>query len=152
MKAQGLFVSTEAFATKELDGVVETIGDAVIHAATGVPARVVLVTDYSAGADGFITNQQFGSPAELRGKRLGVGVGTFSQLFALTVLEKYGLKESDVYFVNVDAEDVPAALENGQIDAHVCWKNDRRTCAGCYKPGKWRSTFGRIARTRQMRS
>jgi NitT/TauT family transport system substrate-binding protein len=114
--------STEAFATKELDGVVETIGDAVIHAATGVPARVVLVTDYSAGADGFISNRQFGNPAELRGKRLGVGVGTFGHLFTLSVLEAYGLKESDVYFVNVNAEDVPTALEKGQIDGGHVWE------------------------------
>jgi NitT/TauT family transport system substrate-binding protein len=114
--------STEAFAAKELDAVVETAGDAVIHAASGIPARVVLVTDYSAGADGFITNQPFGSPADLRGRRLGVGVGTFGHLFALTVLEDYGLTEADVSFVNVDAENVPDALRDGRIDAGHVWE------------------------------
>jgi len=114
--------ATEGFATKELDGVVETIGDAVIHAATDVPVRVVLVIDYSSGADAFITNQPLSSPADLRGQRLGVGVGTFGHLFALTVLEEYGLKEADVTFVNVGAESVPAALENGRIDGGHVWE------------------------------
>ena len=114
--------STEAFAVKELDAVVETAGDAVIHAASGIPARAVLVTDYSAGADGFISNKSLKSPADLRGRRLGVGVGTFGHLFALTVLEDNGLTEADVTFVNVDAEDVPAALADGKIDAGHAWE------------------------------
>jgi NitT/TauT family transport system substrate-binding protein len=114
--------STEAFAIKELDGVVETIGDAVIHAASGVPARVVLVTDYSAGADGVITNQPLASPSDLRGQRLGVGVGTFGHLFVLTVLQDHGLTESDVTFVNVDAENVPTAVADGQIDGGHVWE------------------------------
>ncbi len=54
--------------------------------------------------------------AEVQGKKIGVqGINSFSHLFILKALEKAGLNEGDVEFVDVPAQNVTRALEKGEI-------------------------------------
>ena len=56
--------------------------------------------------------------ADVKGKRIGVDViNTFSHFFVLKSLEKVGLGEGDVQFVNVPVQNVTSALQKGQIFA-----------------------------------
>ena len=89
----------------------------------GVNVVLVFPTDRSDGADAIVANPSIGNVSELRGKRVGVeGFNTFSHMFAVKILEKYNLSETDVMFFNVPSLDVPAAIADGRIDAGAVYE------------------------------
>ena len=58
----------------------------------------------------------------LKGKRVGVARGTGSETFWLSVLGKLKLDPADYTVVNVEAPEMVAALERGNIDAFAVWE------------------------------
>lgn len=58
----------------------------------------------------------------LKGKRLGVARGTGSETFWLSVVSRMNLNQADYTIVNVEAPEMVAALERGNIDAYVVWE------------------------------
>lgn len=58
----------------------------------------------------------------LRGKRVGVARGTGSETFWLSVVSKLNLNPADYTVVNVEAPEMVAALERGNIDAFAVWE------------------------------
>jgi NitT/TauT family transport system substrate-binding protein len=60
--------------------------------------------------------------AALKGKRVGVARGTGSETFWLSVVAKLGLNQADYTIVNVEAPEMVAAMERGNIDAFVVWE------------------------------
>jgi NitT/TauT family transport system substrate-binding protein len=59
---------------------------------------------------------------ELKGKRIGVARGTGSETFWLSVVAKLNLNPADYTIVNVEAPEMVAALERGNIDAFAVWE------------------------------
>lgn len=55
--------------------------------------------------------------AALKGKKVGVAMGTGSEVFWLAVIDKLKLDPKDYTVVNVEAPEMVAALERGNIDA-----------------------------------
>jgi len=114
-EAQELYISGQT------DGIFEVFPDTVFHNAEGIPSQVVYIADFSDTADVVI-----GSPADkintLMGKRIGIeGINSFSHIFVLTALEKNGINEGDVTFVDIPAIEVYDALKNDVIDAGHTW-------------------------------
>jgi len=60
--------------------------------------------------------------AALKGKRVGVARGTGSETFWLAVVAAQRLNPADYTIVNVEAPEMVAALERGNIDAFVAWE------------------------------
>lgn len=58
----------------------------------------------------------------LKGKKVGVARGTGSETFWLSVVAKQGLNPADYTIVNVEAPEMVAALERGNIDAFAVWE------------------------------
>ncbi len=58
----------------------------------------------------------------LKGKRIGVARGTGSETFWLSVVSKLNLNAADYTIVNVEAPEMVAALERGNIDAYAVWE------------------------------
>lgn len=58
----------------------------------------------------------------LKGKRIGVARGTGSETFWLSVVARMNLNAADYTIVNVEAPEMVAALERGNIDAYVVWE------------------------------
>lgn len=58
----------------------------------------------------------------LRGKRVGVARGTGSETFWLSVISRLNLNPADYTIVNVEAPEMVAALERGNIDAFAVWE------------------------------
>jgi len=58
----------------------------------------------------------------LRGKRVGVARGTGSETFWLGVVDRLRLNPADYTVVNVEAPEMVAALERGNIDAFAAWE------------------------------
>lgn len=57
----------------------------------------------------------------LRGKRIGVSVGSINHLYLLGLLNSAGLVPTDVEIVNTAPPDMAVALQTGGIDAAVVW-------------------------------
>ena len=66
-----------------------------------------------------------GSPvktvAELKGKKVALNKGSNVHYFLVKLLEKHGLKYSDVQLVFLPPADARAAFERGSVDAWVIW-------------------------------
>jgi sulfonate transport system substrate-binding protein len=66
-----------------------------------------------------------GSPiqtvADLKGKRIAYNKGSNVQYFLVKLLEKHGLKYSDVQSVFLPPPDARAAFEKGAVDAWIIW-------------------------------
>ena len=101
--------------------------DVIFQDSQGTDSKVVFAVDYSDTADA-IFGKQTGNDtsinftnytmAEVQGKKIGIqGINSFSHLFVLKALEKAGLDEGDVEFVNVPAQNVTQGLEKGEIVA-----------------------------------
>ena len=59
---------------------------------------------------------------DLKGKRIGVARGTGSETFWLSVVSNMNLNAADYTIVNVEAPEMVAALERGNIDAFCVWE------------------------------
>jgi ABC-type nitrate/sulfonate/bicarbonate transport system substrate-binding protein len=58
----------------------------------------------------------------LKGKKIGVARGSASEIFWLAFVEKNKLNLKDYTVVQVDAPEMVAALERGDIDAFTSWE------------------------------
>ena len=58
----------------------------------------------------------------LKGKKIGVARGSGSEVFWLAIVEKHKLNLKDYTVVQVDAPEMVAALERGDIDAFTSWE------------------------------
>ena len=58
----------------------------------------------------------------LKGKKIGIAMGTGSEIFWRRVLEKRNLKLADFTMVNVEAPEMLAAIERGDIDGFAVWE------------------------------
>lgn len=60
--------------------------------------------------------------AGLKGKKIGVAKGTGAEIFWFGVMKKYGLTPSDYTVVDIEAPEMIAALERGDINAFAVWE------------------------------
>ena len=80
-------------------------------------------------AEGDLMEQWYGLVARnvpdmeaLKGKRIGIARGSGSEVFWLGLVEKLNLKSADYKIVQVEAPEMVAALERGDIDAFTSWE------------------------------
>lgn len=113
----------ERYKNGEVDGISEVFSDTIFHNSEGLKTKAVYITDYSDSGDVIIGKSSLNSLADLKGKKVGVdGINSFSHLFVLAVLEKAGLKESEIQIENIPAQDVLISLESGKIEAGHTWE------------------------------
>ncbi len=111
-----------ALASGDLNGLVTTLDTASQYYNTESPFKVILGLDESSGGDGIVVNSGISSIADLKGKKVGVNIGSVSQFFLEYVLKQNNMSDSDMTLVKMSQDDVPAALASGQIDAGVTWQ------------------------------
>ena len=63
------------------------------------------------------------TPQELRGKKIGVTLGTIREFFADAFLAIHGMARQDVTVVNIEPEEILNALVRGDIDAASTWSS-----------------------------
>jgi ABC-type nitrate/sulfonate/bicarbonate transport system substrate-binding protein len=59
---------------------------------------------------------------QLKGKKVGIARGSGGEVFWLAMIDKLKLNPADYAVVNVEAPEMVAALERGNIDAYVVWE------------------------------
>ena len=110
-----------AYQNQNADGFFSTVTDAIYYDSTAYPSKVVYITDYSDTADVIVGNIK--SLDEMKGKTISVeNINSYSHIFVLASLEKYGLTENDVFFKQIPAHKVANALIDGTIDAGHTWE------------------------------
>jgi NitT/TauT family transport system substrate-binding protein len=98
--------------------------DLVKFNAEGADMVVVINTDISFGADSIIAKKSIERVSDLKGKKIGIGEGTFTDYLLSVVLDRNGIAKDDVTIVEVSAEN-PAPFIAGDIDAFVTWDPTR---------------------------
>ena len=78
--------------------------------------RAVMITDATEGVDSIVATPDIPSIYGLRGKRIGVELGTFGELLVIEMLTRANLDKSDVTLVNISPDQIPSAIPS-LIDA-----------------------------------
>lgn len=100
------------------------LGDlpSIIGHSGGLKTRVLAATAIRGKTYIFVpTGSTVTSVKDLRGKKVAIFKGTNIQLTANKILEKFGLKESDIRAINMDTSTAKAAMATGDIDAAFGW-------------------------------
>lgn len=100
------------------------LGDlpSIIGHSGGLKTKVLAATAIRGNTYIFVpTSSNIQSVKDLRGKKVAIFKGTNIQLSANKVLEKFGLKESDIRAINMDSATARAAIATGDIDAAFGW-------------------------------
>lgn len=105
-----------------LDGMGSTIDDLVISVAQGVPAKMVLGLDESAGADGILTLEDVTDIQQFKGKSIAVQPGFVNHFFLLYILNDNGLSSQDVEIRPMEPDTASAAFVAGDVDIAVTWE------------------------------
>lgn len=115
----------EALSSHAVD--VGAVGDApfMFAYASGATIKVVQTSRASGGGTSTAVLVRKDSPltsaAQLRGKRIATGRGSIGHYLLLRVLEREGLKPTDVKIVFLNPGDAKAAFSTGAVDAWVTW-------------------------------
>lgn len=112
----------ESFAAGQQD--IGTIGDAVISAvANGQDNKLIAITH---GAPSYAivvpADSSIQSVADLKGKKIGVAIGTSAHNLVEKALAKANLTTNDVELVNVPYSDSESVLNNKNVDAVATWE------------------------------
>ena len=82
---------------------------------------VVAIDDFN-GGDGIVANKDITSIKDLKGKKVAVNEGSVSEFYLNVLLDRAGLKESELNIVNMTAMDAGTAFVTKRVDAAVTWE------------------------------
>ena len=111
-----------ALEADRIQGDLTTVDTNVRTIAAGVDLVQVLVVDDSNGADGIVATADIQTVQDLAGKDVGVGVGTTSYVFLLSVLKDAGMSIDDIHVVDMTPGEAGIAFVAGKLDAAVTWE------------------------------
>ena len=110
------------FGAGKFDGICSSLGEIVPIAVANPNIRLVLMMDESAGADAVVAQPQIQNIADLNGKTIGVGLGSFGELFVTRMLEMNDITSSQVTLVNADGEQISERFKSNAIQAGHSWE------------------------------
>jgi len=98
----------------KVDGLSAIVGDMLsINDQTKI--KFVFPVDASDGADVFVAGPDIQSIADLKGKKVGAGFGTYGELYVRALLQQHGISLADITLVNSPAENAVEAFPS-QVD------------------------------------
>jgi NitT/TauT family transport system substrate-binding protein len=113
--------SISALSAGQLDANSQTWSDTMAPLAAGLPLKVILVNDNSAGNDALMVGPKIKGFKDLKGKSVALEEFSISHFVLVTALAKNGMTQKDVKVVNMTAGDAAAAFLAGRVDAAVVW-------------------------------
>ena len=90
--------------------------------ATGVDIEVVLLDHAPLTAERLIAGEGIADTASLKGKTIGVTIGTSGHHSLLAALDQAEIAQDEVTLVNLKPSEMAAAFSAGQIDAAWTWE------------------------------
>jgi NitT/TauT family transport system substrate-binding protein len=113
--------SISALSTGQLDANSQTWSDTLGPLSKGLPLKVLLINDNSAGNDALMVGPRIHAFNDLKGHTIALEQYSVSHFVLYTALARNGLMPKDVKVVNLSAGDAAAAFMSGRIDAAVVW-------------------------------
>jgi NitT/TauT family transport system substrate-binding protein len=113
--------SISALSAGQIDANCQTWSDSMAPLAKGVPLKVVLVNDNSAGNDAVMATPKLKTMKALKGKTIALEEFSVSHFLLVTALTRNGMTPADVKIVNLSAGDAAAAFIAGRVDAATVW-------------------------------
>lgn len=114
--------SVQAFEGDKLDFVSLALADVLSPYAQGKQDKVILINDYSNGADGLVAKEGIKSIKDLKGKTVATEYGTIEHFLLVELLKRNGMTEEDINFQNMTISDSGAAFLTGSVDAASLWE------------------------------
>ncbi|MGF7048063.1 sulfonate transport system substrate-binding protein [Paenibacillus sp. DS2015] len=112
----------EGIASKRIDLAVLGEGAVLSGAANNIDVKLIsLLSDGVNGVNYLIApkGSEIKTAIDLKGKQIGVSLGTSHHVFLLKLLDSVGLQQSDVKIVNLTIMDAQPAFQTGQLDAWI---------------------------------
>ena len=107
-------------ASAQLDAGTLTLGD-TLNVNTHTNLTAVALSD-DGGASVVASRPEIQKITDLKGKKIGINIGSAYELMVDEMLASANLKTSDVEFVDTDPENVPQALQDNTIQAGFTWE------------------------------
>jgi NitT/TauT family transport system substrate-binding protein len=114
--------ATRAMLRGSLDASFSTVWDLMSTSITSVQPVILLISDVSHGSDGIVARYPLQSMADLRGKRIGVKLGTVNELILLEALKLHQISSKAIKMVDISNEIAANELRKKRIDAAVMWQ------------------------------
>lgn len=142
-----------AFRNGTIDGAALTLDETLLLAANGLEPRIVLVFDFSDGADAIVTAPEIARLESLRGRRIGVETEALGGYLVGRALEQAGLGLHEVNIVTVPLDRHEAAYAAREVDAVVTFEpvRSRLLAAGARELFSSRAIPGEIVDTLVVR-
>ena len=123
------FLSTteviRAYRNGALDVAAVTADEALMLAETLPDQRILLVCDFSLGADVILAKPQFPSLPDLKGRRIGVETTALGAYMLARALARAGMTAHDVTVVPMPLDEHEAAFRQDRVDAVVTFEPSR---------------------------
>jgi NitT/TauT family transport system substrate-binding protein len=111
-----------AMLADKIDMIASTVDTGILYLKKPDQFKYVVAIDDSNGGDGIVALKDVSSIGDLKGKSVAVSEGSVSEFYLNVLLEKAGLKESDLKTVNMAAPEAGAAFVAKKVDAAVTWE------------------------------
>lgn len=111
-----------AFQNEAIDAVCLTLDEALLLTSNGADLRIVLVADFSNGADVIIGAPGTRAMTDLIGRRVGVEDTALGAFFLTRALQESGMKTDAVRVVPMQAQDHERSFLKGDVDAVVTFE------------------------------
>ncbi|MBI1273689.1 MAG: hypothetical protein GC131_06375 [Alphaproteobacteria bacterium] len=111
----------DAIRFNRVDGGTMTLTEVLTMHAAGTPTKIVLLQDFSNGADVIIARAGIANVAGLRARRVGVEKNSLGMLVLAEALAQKGMTLANVTVVPTEQPDMEAALRQKKIDAAVTY-------------------------------
>ena len=99
-----------------------TLDEVLRGRADGLPLTIILVFDISAGADVVLSRPDIQTPAQLKGRRIGVETSALGALMLARTLAYAGLSKADVTVVPVTPDQHIEAWQAGKVDTLITYE------------------------------
>jgi len=117
--------TNEALALKKVDFATQGDLPLIVARSNGLRTRIILKnSQFSRSYVVVPTASSIQTVEELKGKKVAVFKGTAGQLTLNRLLEKFGLKESDLKLIDMNDDSAKAALSTGDVDAYITSSTD----------------------------
>jgi NitT/TauT family transport system substrate-binding protein len=114
--------SLKDLAAGKMDANAPTLFDLISLNVKGADLVMVVYLDDSRGADALVAAKEIATVAGLRGKKIGVGLGSYTEYVLSVVLGRSGLILEDVVPVDLTGEQAPEVFIQGKVDAVATWE------------------------------
>jgi NitT/TauT family transport system substrate-binding protein len=116
---------SQAYRNGLLDVLTVTLDEALRAAESDPDQRIVMVIDFSMGADALLARKGIESLADLKGRRVGAQQDLLSGFFLRRCLEQARLTTADVQLVPTNIPEGEDAFVKGRVDAIVTYEPTR---------------------------